>query len=95
MNNILMYFFSKTSVGKLIDGKKTVIGAILVILVAALQALEQIAPMFPASPWLKDAAKGLSDALKAIEPILENLGLGLLTLGVLHKNAKTKSESNK
>lgn len=91
MNRILMYLFSKTSFGKMLDGKKTIIGAILVIASAALQTLEQIAPMFPEASWLKDTATGLADALKAIEPILENLGLSFLSLGILHKSAKAKS----
>jgi len=90
MNRILVYLFSKTSFGKFVDGKKTVIGALLIIVAAALQALEQIAPMFPQYPWLADASRGLRDAIKAAEPILETLGLGFLTVGVLHKGAKAK-----
>lgn len=90
MNRILMYIFSQTSFGKFIDGKKTVIGAVLVIVAAALQALEQIAPMFPQYPWIADASKGIRDAVKAAEPVLETLGLSFLTLGVLHKGAKAK-----
>jgi hypothetical protein len=93
MNRILVYIFSKTSFGKFIDGKKTVIGAVLVIVAAALQALEQIAPMFPQYPWIADATKGLREAVKASEPILETLGLGFLTVGVLHKGAKAKLPS--
>lgn len=93
MNRILVYIFSKTSFGKFIDGKKTVIGALLVIVAAALQALEQIAPMFPQYPWIKDASKALSEAVKASEPVLETLGLGFLTIGVLHKGAKAKLPS--
>lgn len=90
MNRILVYLFSKTSFGKFIDGKKTVIGALLIIVAAGLQALEQIAPMFPQYPWLADASRGLREAIKAAEPILETLGLGFLTVGVLHKGAKAK-----
>jgi hypothetical protein len=90
MNRILVYLFSKTSFGRFVDGKKTVIGALLIIVAAALQALEQIAPMFPQYPWLADASRGLRDAIKAAEPILETLGLGFLTVGVLHKGAKAK-----
>lgn len=90
MNRILVYIFSKTSFGKFLDGKKTVIGALLVIVAAALQALEQIAPMFPQYPWIKDASEGLRQAVKAAEPVLETLGVGFLTIGVLHKSAKAK-----
>lgn len=90
MNSILMYFFSKTSIGKLLDGKKTVIGAVLIIIVAAVEALDKIAPMFPNTPWIKDASAGILAVLRASEPFLEALGLGFLTVGVLHKGAKAK-----
>jgi hypothetical protein len=90
MNRILVYIFSKTSIGRFVDGKKTVIGALLIIVAAGLQALEQIAPMFPQYTWIADASKGLREAIKAAEPILETLGLGFLTIGVLHKGAKAK-----
>lgn len=91
MNSILMYLFSKTSIGKLLDGKKTVIGALLVIVVSALHALEQLAPMFPNQPWVKDAAAAILSGLKVAEPFLETLGLSFLTVGVLHKGAKAKN----
>jgi hypothetical protein len=95
MNRILMYLFSKTSFGKVIDGKKTVIGAVLVIVVAALEALEKLAPMFPQYPVLKDAAEGISGSLKGVQPILESLGVGFLTVGVVHKGVKAKLPSEK
>ena len=91
MNSILMYLFSKTRIGKLVDGKKTVIGAVLVIVVAALHALEQLAPMFPNAPWIGELSRGILEALRSIEPLLETLGLSFLTVGVLHKGAKAKS----
>ena len=90
MNRILVYLFSQTSFGRFVDGKKTVIGALLIIVAAGLQALEQIAPMFPQYTWIADASRGLREAIKAAEPILETLGLGFLTVGVLHKGAKAK-----
>jgi len=90
MNRILIYLFSKTSFGKFVDGKKTVIGALLIIVAAGLQALEQIAPMFPQYSWIADASKALREAIKTAEPVLETLGLGFLTVGVLHKGAKVK-----
>jgi hypothetical protein len=90
MNRILIYLLSKTSFGKLLDGKKTLIGAVLIIVVSALDALDKLAPMFPQYPILKDAAGGILAALKAAQPFLENLGVGFLTVGVLHKGVKAK-----
>lgn len=95
MNRILMYLFSKTSFGKILDGKKTIIGAVLVIVVAALEALEKLAPMFPQYPVLKSAAEAIVGALKAAEPFLETLGVGFLTVGVLHKGVKAKLPDGK
>ena len=65
MNRILVYLFSQTSFGRFVDGKKTVIGALLIIVAAGLQALEQIAPMFPQYTWIADTSKGLREAIKA------------------------------
>lgn len=90
MNKLILFIFSKTSLGKLIDGKKTVIGALFIIVAAALQALEQISPLFPQYAWLKDASEALAHAIRTAEPALEALGLGFLTAGVIHKNAKAK-----
>lgn len=91
MNSILMYLFSKTKIGQILDGKKTIIGALLVIVVSALHALEQLAPMFPNQLWLKDAIAAILNGLKVAEPLLETLGLSFLTVGVLHKGAKAKN----
>lgn len=64
MNSIIMYIFSKTRIGRLLDGKKTIIGAVLIILVGAVEALEKIAPMFPNSPWIKDASTGILTTIR-------------------------------
>jgi hypothetical protein len=93
MNRIILYIFSKTSLGKLLDGKKTIIGAVFIIAAAALEALEQIAPMFPQYPWLQDAARGTREALLVSEKALEGIGLGFLTAGVLHKKAKADEKA--
>ena len=92
MNKLILYIFSKTPVGKMLDGKKTVIGAVLVILAASMETLEKLAPLFPEASWVGEAAKSVGDVLKAVEPLVESLGLGFLTAGVLHKGAKAKQQ---
>lgn len=92
MNKILLYIFSYTKFGKLLDGKKTVVGAVLIIAASALQALENIAPLFPDYKWIGEAAAALKTSLESVHGLLEGLGLGLLTVGVLHKNAKSKAQ---
>ena len=88
MNSILMYVFSKTKVGKFLDGKKTIIGAVVIILVAAMETLEKLAPMFPNIAWLGQAAGQIKVLLASSEGVLEAVGVSFLALGVLHKQAK-------
>lgn len=90
MNRIVMWIFSKTKIGQMLDGKKTVIGAVFIILANALSALKTIAPMFPQYGWLNDASVQLEGFLGGLEKVLNDVGLGLLTVGVLHKQVKAK-----
>jgi len=90
MNSIVMWIFSKTKIGQILDGKKTVIGAVFIILARALDALQTVAPMFPQYPWLSDAAGQMAGFMTQLESILNNLGFGLLTVGVLHKSVKAQ-----
>lgn len=90
MNSVLMYIFSKTRLGKILDGKKTVIGALCIIIAAALQALESIAPMFPQYPWLQSALVQARGFVVGLDRGLEAVGLGFLAVGVIHKSAKQK-----
>lgn len=91
MNKIVMWIFSKTKVGQLLDGKKTVIGAGMILLSALIQAAEQIAPLFPGVPWISQAAEQMGHILKAVEPYLNDLGLGLISVGLVHKRAKARA----
>lgn len=90
MGTLINFIFSKTPIFKVLDGKKTVIGAVFVIAAAALQALESLAALFPEYAWLADAAKATKDGLEGIAKALESVGLGFLTLGVVHKGVKAK-----
>lgn len=88
MRKILLYFFSYTSFGKYLDGRKTVIGAAMILLSAAVSALAQIAPLFPEVAWLSEAAKQSADLLLKANELLKDVGLGLITVGLAHKAAK-------
>lgn len=90
MSKLLVYLFSKTSFGKMLDGKKTIIGAVFVLLAASLNALEGLAPLFPEHAWIGEAAKSLKDVTQQLAALLDSLGLGLLAVGVLHKGAKAQ-----
>ena len=88
-----MFLFSKTRLGRIVDGKKTVIGAVFIIAAAALQALENLAPLFPNAPWLSEAISSTRGVVEGMDKLLEAAGLGFLTLGILHKTAKKRVES--
>jgi len=92
MNKLLLYIFSYTKIGKMLDGKKTVIGAVFVILSAALQMFEQLAPMFPDMPWFVQAAQQTSGLIQILSKTLDEIGLGFLAVGVLHKTAKVSEK---
>lgn len=92
MRKIILYLFSQTKLGKLLDGKKTYLGAVFVLLAAALQAFENLAPLFPDVPWFIQAAQQTHGIMSEIAVYLNDLGLGFLTVGVLHKSAKASDK---
>jgi hypothetical protein len=91
MNKILMYIFSYTKVGKLLDGKKTMIGAAFMLLASILHGVESIAPLFPEVAVIGSIAKSIRMALETVEPYLRDMGIGLITAGLLHKAAKKEA----
>jgi hypothetical protein len=91
MSKIIAWIFSQTKVGKLLDGKKTIIGAALILASALLQALLVIAPMFPEQPWLGDVTQQLSSVLRQVQPILEDLGIATIGVGLAHKAVKNRN----
>lgn len=88
MRKILLYLFSFTSVGKYLDGKKTVVGAAMILVSAIVSALAQVAPLFPEVVWLTQVAAASADFLAQANELLRELGLGLITVGLAHKAAK-------
>jgi len=90
MGKLINFIFSKTPIFKVLDGKKTIIGAVFIIAAAVLQALESLAVLFPEHAWIADAAKSTKEGLEGIAKALEGVGLGFLTLGVVHKGVKAK-----
>lgn len=92
MNKLLLYIFSYTKVGKMLDGKKTLIGAVFVILSAALQMFQELAPMFPDFVWLQQAAQQTSGLINVLAKALDEIGLGFLAVGVMHKTAKASNK---
>lgn len=90
MNRLIRWIFSQTKFGKMLDGKKTIIGAALIFASAILQALLAVAPMFPEYPWIASAAAQLDSGLRLVQPYLEDLGITFIGVGLAHKAAKNQ-----
>lgn len=91
MSKIILWIFSHTKAGQYLDGKKTIIGAGLILASALLQALLVIAPMFPEQPWLGQVTDHLGSALRQVQPILEDLGIAAIGVGLAHKAVKNRN----
>lgn len=90
MSRLIRWIFSQTKIGQYLDGKKTIIGAVLVLASAILQALLTIAPMFPEQPWIAVFATELEKVLVQVQPLLSDLGIGLIGVGLAHKAVKNQ-----
>ena len=91
MSRLVRWVFSQTKIGKFLDGKKTIIGAVLIFVSAILEALLVVAPMFPEYPWLATLATQLEEAIRVTRPYLEDLGITFIGVGLAHKAAKRQS----
>lgn len=91
MNRVIIWLFSQTKFGKLLDGKKTVIGAACILLSHILTAFEVIAPMFPQEAWLQSLSVSLKGVCQQVAHLLEQVGLGAIGVGLVHKAAKSKA----
>ena len=87
-----MWIFSQTKIGQMLDGKKTVIGAVFVLLAAVLQGVQAVVPMLPQYAWVGTFAAQFAGVMDQIEKVLNQVGLGMLTVGVLHKSAKAATK---
>ena len=91
MSRIVRWIFSQTKIGQFLDGKKTIIGAVLIFASAILQALLAVAPLFPEQPWIAVTAAQLSEGIRTVQPYLEDAGITLIGVGLAHKAAKAQS----
>ena len=91
MSRIVRWIFSQTKIGQFLDGKKTIIGAVLIFASAILQALLAVAPLFPDQPWIAVTAAQLSEGIRTVQPYLEDAGITLIGVGLAHKAAKAQS----
>ena len=91
MSRRVRWIFSQTKIGQFLDGKKTIIGAVLIFASAILQALLAVAPLFPDQPWIAVTAAQLSEGIRTVQPYLEDAGITLIGVGLAHKAAKAQN----
>lgn len=83
------FIFRRLPVVRLLDGKKTTIGAALTIAAGVMDILAKLAVMFPDKAWISDLAGALNMGLVDINEVLKGLGLGFMAVGLADKAAKT------
>lgn len=84
------WVFRKTAVGKIVDGKKTIIGFSILVLRTLISLASQANIIFPDVQAIVLIAEGLKQVDQAISSLLESLGYGFLAVGVTDKAVKEK-----
>jgi hypothetical protein len=95
MGTIIHTLLSRTPIIKLLDGKKTLIGASLLVALKLIELMDQLAPLFPQYPVLADASKSLAQFLDGAKSALDYLGYGFIYVGLLHKAVKPPADQPK
>lgn len=90
LGRIFTYLLSDSWLGRQLDGKKTVIGGVAVVLSAVLHGLEEVAPAFPHVAWIPAAAH----VIDQVSTFLDDVGLSFLTVGLAHKEIKKKKRKS-
>lgn len=92
MSKIIYWLFTKTAFGKLIDGKKTEIGFLLLVLGEVIKLLTQGVAMLPQYAVLAQALVILQQVNSVLGDALTNVGLSVMVVGVGHKAIKENQD---
>ena len=90
MTKVINWLFSKTKLGKWVDGHKTIIGFSLVVLATLVDLSAKATGYFPGIPALADVAQVLQTLSGSLTELLTSVGLGTMVVGVGHKAIKEK-----
>ena len=90
MNTVINFIFTRTALGRYMDGKKKLIGASLLVLAAVIEVLGKLSVLFPETVWLTLGHAELSSFYKAAVDTLTTVGLTTLAAGEIHAQAKAK-----
>ena len=89
-----MWVFSKTKLGKLVDGNKRIIGFFVWLLGYLIQGLAIAAQFFPQTTAIGELAEALKTLDEAVSDLLKSLGLAGMAVGVYHAAEKDKDNAN-
>lgn len=88
ITKILRYFYSKTKLGKLLDGNTRLVGFALWLIGYVAQGLGQAALYFPELPYLLEAKIALIALGEGLGEMLQLVGASVLTVGVANAAVK-------
>lgn len=88
MGSIINKLLTLTPLGKFLNGKKTFIGAALVVLAHAFFGLVDLATLYPSTLWFVAAYSQVGEILVECAKWLDYLGVPALTVGVVGKVVK-------
>lgn len=91
VTSLFNWLFRKTKIGKVLDGNKTIIGFLILVLRTLIQLLGEAQYVFPEAEAVSLISKGLSQLDVAIGDLLEKIGYGALVVGVTDKAVKAKN----
>lgn len=87
---IVRFFFSRTPILKAVDGHKSEIGFVLMLLGLIADVLAQAALLFPSCTWCGSVSELIRQILGQLAPYLLDLGIVVMSAGVLDNTAKEK-----
>jgi len=88
MSRLINWLFSKTKIGKLVDGHKTELGFALWLLGYVIEGLSYAVTIFPAVGFLVEAKVALVALNAQVAEFIKQLGLSVMVVGVGHKAIK-------
>lgn len=92
MSKVIYWLFSKTSLGKLVDGNKRLIGFSVWLLGYAAVGLAGATGYFPETAWLATFHDTLVQFSDSYSELLQKLGLSVMAVGVASDAAWQKHD---
>ena len=90
MKAFLLRLLGGSKLMEMLDGKKTMIGAVLVVISTLLQAAEHIVITIPQAAFLAPYLGQSFEVFNMVVKFLGDIGVTFLGVGLLHKTIKDK-----